>query len=64
MWRQTHSKSYGTASEALGRYVIWRSNTAHIESHNNYADKFGFTLAMNSYGDLVCVNFSCVRTFH
>ena len=53
-WRETHSKRYSSSSESLARYVVWRSNIAYIESHNSYADSFGFTLAMNGYGDLVC----------
>ena len=52
-WRQTHSKSYSSSTESLARYVVWRSNIAYIESHNSYADNFGFTLAMNGYGDMV-----------
>ena len=52
-WRHTHSKTYVSSTEALARYVVWRSNIAYIESHNSYADNFGFTLAMNSFGDLV-----------
>lgn len=52
-WRRTHGKSYSSSSEELERYVVWRSNTAYIQSHNSYADKFGFTLTMNRFGDMV-----------
>lgn len=52
-WRLEHNKSYQTSAEALERYIIWRTNVAYIEYHNAYADRFGFTLAMNSFGDMV-----------
>lgn len=52
-WKHTHNKTYYGSNEALERYVVWRSNTAYILSHNTYADKFGFTMEMNAFGDLV-----------
>lgn len=52
-WQATHNKSYATSNEGLERYVIWRTNTAYIQYHNTYSRTFGFTLAMNSFGDLV-----------
>ena len=52
-WCLTHNKSYQSSGETLERYVIWRANIAYIQSHNAYAESFGFTLAMNSFGDLV-----------
>ena len=52
-WRVAHNRSYQTSSEALERYIIWRSNVAYIENHNAFADMLGFTLAMNSFGDMV-----------
>ena len=56
LWRRGHSKVYSSPEEELEKYVVWRSNTAYIEYHNNYADKFGFSLAMNKYGDMVSVS--------
>lgn len=52
-WRLAHNKSYQTSADALERYIIWRSNVAYIQYHNAYANKIGFTLAMNSFGDMV-----------
>jgi len=52
-WRKHHNKHYVNSQEELERYVVWRSNTAYINSHNAYADRFGFSLAMNQYGDMV-----------
>ena len=57
-WTHVHNKTYSTSNEGLERYVVWRSNTAYIQYHNTYADKFGFTMAMNSFGDQVC-RFRC-----
>ena len=55
-WKATHSRSYLNTSEELERYVIWRSNQAFIENHNSYAEKLGFTLQMNQFGDLVSLS--------
>lgn len=52
-WKNTHEKSYVSLVEELERFVIWRSNQAFIDYHNSYADKLGFTLRMNQFGDLV-----------
>lgn len=54
-WRRVHNKSYSTPSEALEKYVVWRSNAAYIDYHNSYAEVLGFTLAMNRFGDMVSV---------
>ena len=52
-WKLTHRRSYVTLIEELERFVIWRANQAFIDYHNSYADKLGFTLRMNQFGDLV-----------
>ena len=52
-WCVTHNKTYQSSAEALERYVVWRSNSAYIQYHNNYAAEFGFSLAMNKFGDMV-----------
>ena len=52
-WKVTHRRSYVTLVEELERFVIWRANQAFIDYHNSYADKLGFTLRMNQFGDLV-----------
>ena len=52
-WKVTHRRSYLTLVEELERFVIWRANQAFIDYHNSYADKLGFTLRMNQFGDLV-----------
>lgn len=53
LWKRTHRKSYASSNEELERYAIWQSNTAYIENHNKHWDKFGYTLGMNQFGDLV-----------
>ena len=53
LWKSTHKKSYQSNKEELERHLVWLSNKEYIEQHNAYADIFGFTLAMNQFGDLV-----------
>ena len=53
LWKRTHRKSYASSNEELERYAIWQSNAAYIENHNKHWDKFGYTLGMNQFGDLV-----------
>ena len=54
LWKGIHNKSYASSIEDLERYSVWHSNTAYIRSHNAHSQKFGFTLSMNGFGDLVC----------
>ena len=53
LWKRTHRKSYASSNEELERYAVWQSNVAYIENHNKHWDKFGYTLGMNQFGDLV-----------
>lgn len=53
LWKTHHEKSYGTDMEELERHLVWLSNRKYIEAHNTNADVFGYTLAMNSLGDMV-----------
>lgn len=53
LWKTEHSKSYEDEREELRRHAIWVSNMEYIEHHNEHADKHGFTLKMNHFGDLV-----------
>ena len=52
-WKTEHGRSYGSDIEELDRHLVWLSNKKYIDSHNNNADVFGFTLTMNSFGDMV-----------
>jgi cathepsin L len=49
---QTFGKSYENDMEELRRNAIWQANKQYIEAHNANADKFGFELGMNVFGDL------------
>ena len=49
---QTYGKSYDSDDEEMRRNTIWQSNKQYIEAHNANADKFGFELGMNAFGDL------------
>ena len=50
---QEHKKQYGTIELELHRHTIWQSNKKFIDEHNEHADVFGYTVAMNEFGDLV-----------
>ena len=50
---QMHGKMYGDELEELRRYTIWQSKRAFINEHNRHADRFGYTLAMNKFSDMV-----------
>lgn len=51
-WKALHSKSYAGEVEEITRQTVWESNKKYIDSHNQNADTFGFTLGMNEFGDL------------
>ena len=53
IWKGQHEKSYGSQLEELERHLVWLSNKKYIEQHNANSHIFGFTLAMNHFGDLV-----------
>ena len=50
---QQHNKQYDSPVEELHRHTIWQSNKKYIDGHNEHAADFGYTLAMNKFGDLV-----------
>ena len=53
LWKAKHGKSYNSQLEELEKHLTWLSNREYIKIHNVNSDKFGFTLAMNHFGDLV-----------
>ena len=52
-WKVKYNKVYETKDLELKRQIIWESNKKFVENHNANADKFGFTVAMNKFADLV-----------
>ena len=52
-WKSSAGRSYLSVNEESLRYSIWRDNVDYIEEHNSVADKHGFSLKINSFGDLV-----------
>ncbi len=52
-WKNEHAEEYGSLEEELYRLSIWVSNMRYIKSHNQEAEKHGFTLKINSFGDRV-----------
>ena len=55
LWKTKHSKTYGDELEELRRRIVWTSNKAFVEEHNKHSDKFGFTVGMNEFADLVSI---------
>ncbi len=52
-WKQQFGKSYRSEDEELERYDIWLDNLLYIENHNLNASQHGYSLRMNSLGDMV-----------
>ena len=52
-WKSSEGKSYLSTEEEVQRYSVWHDNMKYIELHNAEADSHGFSLRMNSFGDLV-----------
>ena len=52
-WKTNAGRIYGSSREEALRYSIWRDNMVYIDKHNADSDSHGFSLKMNSFGDLV-----------
>ena len=52
-WKAHHTKRYSSAAEEEHRYNIWLDNKLYIDQHNSQADKLGYGLKMNKFGDKV-----------
>ncbi len=55
---QEHGKDYEDELTELHRYNIWKSSLALIEEHNREADKHGYTLGINRFGDITNKEFN------
>nr|CAQ03433.1 silcatein 2 [Spongilla lacustris]CAQ54052.1 silicatein alpha 4 [Spongilla lacustris] len=64
LWKGQHQKSYTSELEELERHAIWSSNKKYIEEHNARSDLFGYTLAMNSLGDLSMEEYNEIYLTH
>ena len=53
MWKTQHGKNYGSQRGELERHLVWLANREYINGHNKNAHIFGFTLALNHFGDIV-----------
>ena len=49
---QRYGKLYTDDLEEFRRYTIWQSKRAYVHEHNSYANRFGYTLAMNKFSDM------------
>ena len=59
-WKAEHGKNYRSVKEELHRHIIWMSNHKYVDEHNAHADKFGFTLKMNKFGDMESNEFAAM----
>lgn len=50
---QEHGKEYSSDEEELLRHITWEANKKYVVNHNEHADLFGFTVAMNKFADMV-----------
>eukprot|EP00731_Ephydatia_muelleri_P018317 Em0011g357a len=64
LWKGQHQKSYMSELEELERHTIWLSNKKYIEEHNARSDDFGYTLAMNHFGDLTTEEYNEMYLTH
>lgn len=53
LWKKQYNKKYGSDEEELNRHITWESNRLRVENHNANADKYGYTLTMNEFADMV-----------
>nr|ADQ74586.1 silicatein alpha 3 [Lubomirskia baikalensis] len=58
VWKGHHQRSYESQLQEMERHSIWVANKKYIEHHNANADLFGYTLAMNGFGDLMSAEFT------
>lgn len=62
-WKLKHNKHYSTQDKEVLKHAVWSKNKKRIDDHNSHADEFGYTLAMNNFGDLVShLYLSCLVT--
>lgn len=52
-WKTHHSREYFTAAEEEHRCKVWLDNKLYVDEHNSQADKLGYSLKMNAFGDKV-----------
>lgn len=53
------AQDYKSEVEEIHRHNIWQANRKYVDEHNANADSFGYTLAMNAFGDLVSYCLCC-----
>lgn len=53
LWKKKYSKTYGSDEVELNRHITWESNRLRVENHNANANKYGYTLEMNEFADMV-----------
>lgn len=68
LWKGEHKKQYEDVREELSKHLVWLGNQEYINQHNKYAHVFGYTLKMNSLGDMSSQDYGdmymCVQGSH
>ena len=52
-WKLRHNKQYSSENTESVMRAVWLKNKKYIEDRKNSADVTGYSLQMNSFGDLV-----------
>ncbi|KAL5481796.1 hypothetical protein EMCRGX_G022039 [Ephydatia muelleri] len=50
-WKAHHSRHYFSVAEEQHRYEVWLDNKLYVDQHNSQADKLGYSLKLNAFGD-------------
>ena len=58
-WKRGNGRWYSSSQEEETRFAVWKENLEYIQQHNSNSDLYGFTLRMNSYGDMVRTVAAC-----
>lgn len=53
VWKTRHLRHYPSMDDEVNRYKIWLLNKQFIDEHNRQANKHGYRVAMNQFGDMV-----------
>nr|CAH04635.1 silicatein beta [Suberites domuncula]CAH05007.1 silicatein-B protein SILICAbge_SUBDO [Suberites domuncula]CAI46304.1 silicatein beta [Suberites domuncula] len=66
-WTTDHHKVFSDVRERVDKYAVWRANKEYIDQHNQNAQRLGYTLKMNKFGDLTTKEFiegiHCVQDY-
>ena len=53
LWKHRHRKQYSSYENEWLSRAVWLKNKKYIEDHNAQANQSGYSLEINSFGDMV-----------